>query len=329
MLEVFKKKSKFRIILISFLVLFIISCNQKSKEQKEAAKLPIEMELVRLDQILYESDVQDFPKIRREFSSFFPSQFPDSIFINKITNPLYQQLYREVKKTFSDDKELVESFVPTLQMIKYHFPQIKLPNKMIGLISDMDYENKVIFTDSVLIVSLDLYLGAEHKFYDDFYDYQRQNFRKEMMVSDLVSDFSTYVVEPNKDRSLMAQMIFHGKELYLKDILLPNTLEEHKIGYTKAHLDWCKENEENIWRYFIENNLLYDTSFHTYQRFLEPGPFSKFYMEFDNETPGRIGAWVGWQIVRNLMNNNKVPLQQMLQMDAKEILELSKYKPKN
>ena len=63
-------------------------------------------------------------------------------------------------------------------------------------------------------------------------------------------------------------------------------------------------------------------------RFISPAPFSKFYLEIDNESPGRVGAWIGWQIVRSYMKNNEVSLPQLLHTSAKEIFEKSKYKPK-
>ena len=83
-----------------------------------------------------------------------------------------------------------------------------------------------------------------------------------------------------------------------------------------------------MWRYFIEKKLLYDTDQKLIPRFINPAPFSKFYLEIDNESPGRVGAWIGWQMVRSFMENNEVSFQELLQMDAKEIFERSKYKPK-
>lgn len=320
-------KTNYKFLAFFIMLLFMFSCDRMTKEQREASKINVDLEVLRMDRVFYESSPKDLPQLREEYATFFPKSIHDSVFINKLNNPVYIELYQEVQKKFNDNKELIDNVIPTLQLIKYYFPKVKLPHTMVTLISDMDYEKKVIFTDSLLIVSVDLYLGKEHPFYDDFYDYQRQNFRKEMILPDLVSDFATYVVEPNRDRTLLSQMIFEGKELYLKDVLLPNTLDSDKIGFTKEHLKWCEVNEENIWRYFMDENLLFDTSFHTYQRFLEPGPFSKFYMEFDNETPARVGAWVGWQIVKKFMKSKNYSLEEMLDMDPKLIFELSKYKP--
>jgi uncharacterized protein YjaZ len=41
-----------------------------------------------------------------------------------------------------------------------------------------------------------------------------------------------------------------------------------------------------------------------------------------------VGAWIGWQMVRSYMKNNDVPLSDLLKMNAKELFEKSKYKPK-
>jgi uncharacterized protein YjaZ len=93
-------------------------------------------------------------------------------------------------------------------------------------------------------------------------------------------------------------------------------------------ITWCQENESYIWRYFIEKELLYSTDSKLPNRFTNLAPFSKFYLEIDNESPGRVGQWIGWQIVRSFMQNNKVSMQEMIKMDAKELFEKSKYKPK-
>ena len=45
-----------------------------------------------------------------------------------------------------------------------------------------------------------------------------------------------------------------------------------------------EENETNIWQYFIEKQILYKTDPEWVDRFLEPAPFSKFYLQLDNES---------------------------------------------
>jgi hypothetical protein len=89
------------------------------------------------------------------------------------------------------------------------------------------------------------------------------------------------------------------------------------------------ENEKYVWQYFIEKQVLYQTQLEWVQRFIEPAPFSKFYLQLDNETPGRIGSWLGWQIVNSYMIQfPETPLDELLKMSAQKLFNLSKYKPK-
>ena len=86
--------------------------------------------------------------------------------------------------------------------------------------------------------------------------------------------------------------------------------------------------ESNIWKYFIENEMIYSSDPDLTKRFLEAAPFSKFYLEVDRDSPGRIGAWFGWEIVRSYLENNEATLQEMLATDNEEIFKSSRYKPK-
>ena len=147
-------------------------------------------------------------------------------------------------------------------------------------------------------------------------------------MPDVVNSFANSKIKPQYSKNFINKMVREGKKLYLKDILLPQYTDADKIGYTEEQLKWCQENESYMWRYFIEKELLYNDEPKLSSRFIDPAPFSKFYLEIDNESPGQVGAWIGWQIVRSYMNNNEIPVQQLLDMDARELFEKSKYKPK-
>ena len=111
--------------------------------------------------------------------------------------------------------------------------------------------------------------------------------------------------------------------------MIPFVSEHDKIGYTEDQLNWAQENEWFIWNYFIGKELLYDTNAKIPSRFINPAPFSKFYLEqVDNESPGRIGQFIGWQIVKSYMDNNTVSIKSLLTAEPLEIFNNSKYKPK-
>lgn len=308
------------------LLAFLTSCDHKSKIEKEVEEIPINIKVERFDKIFYESPEENLQNVKNKYPYFFPSQTPDSVWVNKIKNPLYRELYSEVQKKYSNFEKVNSDLESLFQHIKFYFPNIKTP-KVITLISEMDYQNKVIYTDSLVLISLDLYLGKNHKFYE-FPEYLKQNFEQNQIMPDIVTSFSVRKIPFGSNRNLLSYMIYAGKQLYLKDILLPQSTDANKIGYTPEQITWCQENESYMWRYFMEEQLLYSNDIRLPSRFINSAPFSKFYLEIDNETPGRVGTWVGWQIVRSFMKNNDVNLQQLLQMDPIEIFQNSKYKPK-
>lgn len=310
------------------LLFFFFSCDTKNKNEKAVEAIPLDVQVIRFDKIFFETAPKDLPKVKKEFPFFFPEGNDDSVWLEKMQNPLWRELYTEVQNKFSDFNPYKKQLVDVLKRIKYNFPKVQFPKKVYTIISEMDYTNKVIYADSLMIISLEMYLGKEHKFYQ-FPNYIKQNFEPRQLLPDVVESFARRQVMPARENNFLSAIIYAGKSLYLKDVLLDEEYtDEEKMGYTLEQLKWCEENENYIWRYFIEGQLLYDDDQKLIPRFVSPAPFSKFYLEIDNESPGRVGAWIGWQIVRSYMKNNEVSLPQLMKTPAKEIFEKSNYKPK-
>ena len=123
-------------------------------------------------------------------------------------------------------------------------------------------------------------------------------------------------------------MLYYGKILYLKDLFIPFKSDAEKIGYGEEEYVWAENNEAQIWRYFVENELIFDTDSQLYSRFLYPAPFSKFYLELDADSPARLGQYMGWQIVRAYMEKNDVSVNKMLNTSAEELFNKANFKPK-
>ena len=306
--------------------LFILSCDKKNKVESAVTAIPLEVKVERFDKIFFETPPQDLEKVKKQFPFFFPPGNDDSVWLNKMQDPLWRELYTEVQKKYGDFKPVKLELETLFKHIKYYFPKTKTP-KVITVISEMDYKNKAIYADSLVVISLELYLGKNHKFYQ-FPNYLKQNFEERQIAPDVVSSFSARNIPPVLDKDLLSQMIYYGKQLYLKDLLLPDYTDAEKMGYSPAQIIWCQENESYMWRYFIEKEMLYSNDQKLISRFINPAPFSKFYLEIDNDSPGQVGAWIGWQMVRSYMKNNDVPLVDLLKTNAKEIFVKSKYKPK-
>lgn len=315
--------------LIVLLIIFssFYACKKDNKINKEVANIDIDFTVERFDRIFAESSPNDLPKLKQTFSFLFSDRYPDSLWVSRMTDTLQQELYAETNEVFKDFNTKKQEITQLFQYLKFYFPEFKIP-RVITVTSNVDYRNKVIVTDSIVLISLDTYLGENHMFYEGIQNYLKQNFVKTQITPDLATEYAKKYCYQAQKKTLLDEMVYSGKLLFFKDAVLPNKTDAEKIGYAQQQIDWSLANESEIWRYFIENEMLYSTDSKLPSRFINPAPFSKFYLELDNESPGRLGQYIGWQIVRAYMKNNDVSLSKMLITNADEIFKNSKFKPR-
>jgi gliding motility-associated lipoprotein GldB len=286
----------------------------------------MDVEIIRFDKEFAKASPSNLSILKEKYPIFFPTQYNDSIWLQKIEDSLQIQLNEEVIKKFPTEEKLETELRSIFQHIKYYFPQFVTPT-VVTTTSDVDYQNKIILSDSLLIIAVDTYLGSEHYFYAGIKKYIAQNLKESQLGPDIAAAYAQRLILKPQQRSLLAQIVFYGKELYLKDLLLPNSSDSEKIGYTEGQLNWAKENESEMWRYFVEKEILFSTNTKLQAQFINPAPFSKFYLEIDNESPGMVGRFVGWQIVRSYMKNNEASVQELMSKNAEALFNESKYKP--
>ena len=303
------------------------SCQNETKLEEEISKLDVDFKMERFDMAFANASIEELPKLKDNFPFFFSERVPDSIWIDKMKDTLQKELNTEVQKTFPNLNDLHDDIYRLFQHLKFYDKTFSIP-RVITVTSDVDYRNKTIVTDTIVIIALDTYLGSEHKFYADIPRYVTQNMKKSQIVSDLATDYANKYIFQSQRKTLLDEMIYFGKQLYFKDQMIPFKTDAEKIGYTQEQMDWALANEREIWTYFIEKELLYSTDNSLPSRFIADAPFSKFQLDLDNQSPPRLGQYIGWQIVRSYMENNDVSLMEMLQKDADEIFKKSKFKPK-
>lgn len=313
-------------LLLILTVVFFVSCDENSAIEKEIDAIPVEVKVMRLDQEFGRATPETLASLKKKYPVFFPQQFHDSVWIGTMKDTLQQQLVREIDAVFPNNEEIEGQLVPLFKHLKYYFPDFIEPT-VVGVTSDVDYQQKIIVADTLLVVALDTYLGVNHEFYGNIKKYISKNLKSSQIGPDIAKAYARQLVSGPKQRTLLAQMTYFGKQLYVKDVLLPTISDAEKIGYTEAEMEWANDNEEDMWRYFIERELLYNTDPKLAPRFILDAPFSKFYLEIDNDSPGRIGQFLGWRMVRAYMENNNVTVPQLLIQDADEIFKNSKYKP--
>ncbi len=315
-----------RPVFITFLLfLAFAACNETDKIEAEISKIPVDLNLVRFDKEFDELVPDELGNLKEKYPYLFPA--PDSVWLAKLTDSLQIVLRTSVRNEFSDFDREAADLESLYKHVSYYFDGYKVP-RVITLTNDVDYRNRIIATDSILFINLDNYLGGDHEFYGSFPRYLSNSLSREYLISDVASAVGNTITPGPTSRSFLEQMVYYGKLLFVKDKVIPFETDAKKIGYTEEQLDWVQQNEDPIWRNFIENEYLYSTDNRLASRFLDPAPFSKFGLELDIDSPGRAGRFIGWQIVRAFMEKNPVSLDQMLNLSGEEIFKKSNYKPK-
>jgi hypothetical protein len=116
---------------------------------KKASKISMNsFELIRFEQIFFETDPDSLQRVEKEFPFFFPQNYPFYAWVNRRTDSLQLALYQETKALL--DKDVKKQIHIFLDGASQYFQDFPLPKKAITITSDVDFNNKVIFTDSLL-----------------------------------------------------------------------------------------------------------------------------------------------------------------------------------
>jgi gliding motility-associated lipoprotein GldB len=317
-----------RFFQVILLVLFsFCACDTRKIEKIDISDIDVNFLVKRFDIDYYTTENGNIEDLKKSYPYFFPQGITDSITLSKMNNKDEQELFLETQKVFKDFSPLKEQFLSFFKHVKYYNPKFIAPT-VVTMLTNIDYDSRVIYADSLLLISLDVYLGKKHDFYIDYPNYIKNNNTKEHLIVAAAEAIIASQIIGSKERSFVGKMIHEGKKMYLLDLYLPDVIAREKIGYDADKFNWVHANEEQIWSYFIEKKLLFSTDTKLNMRFLETAPFSKFYMEQDNLSPGKVGVWVGWQIVSSYMKHNNVSLQELIKINDLDLFQKSKYKPR-
>lgn len=254
----------------------------------------------------------------------------DSVFINELyhrfNNPHLDTLLLETKNVFGNGAQLKEELTVAFTNIKSYYPDFQIPRVqtvITGLESDM------FVSDSLIIIGLDYYLGQNARFRPNMYEYMLRRYDKNFIVPSIMLLYgidNRYNETDLSDRTVLAEMITYGKAYYFAKHMMPCVPDSVFIGYTVEEMAGARANQDMIWKKLVEDEAFYSTSQQMKQRYIAERP--KTY-EIGDQAPGRIGTWVGWQIVNKYAERNSdLTLPQLMKVkDVKEIFTESKYRP--
>ncbi|MGI4803180.1 MAG: gliding motility lipoprotein GldB [Janthinobacterium lividum] len=342
--QILKKQS----YLFFLICVLLSSCKRKDKIDVSGIDLNVKIERFDhdFDGLRQGNYPQKTAQLQQHYGPFYADFIERILSAGSIQDTVYFANLRRVfaEKSYTDLKHEVDSVYPNLDKqeaeltdafkhIKYYYPQKQLPH-VYAYFSGFQAQTSI--GNRYFGIGLDMFLGEHSKFYpaliESFPHYISRRFTPDNMVPRVVEGLTREEMFPDQaadDASLLSRMIYNGKIMYFMDQMEPEVADSTKIGYSIEQVQWCKENEANIWGYFLEDNLLYETDYHKIQKYLTEAPFTPGLGDHNNSAP-KLGVWTGWQIVKQYMDKNpKITLQQLMaDHDEQKILNQSHYRPK-
>ncbi len=339
--------------MVLFTILLTVSCEQKSKDINKPEPIEASTETTNLRSLRFEQELFASPLpvdsgrvryLRERYGDFFelwctqlagllpvskarPTDTLIAYNLNQYLQDKYmREVYRDSERKYKDLSRLMQDLSPVFQRYHAAFPDKKIPLILTYL---SPFTSNIMAMDTMLGVGLHFYLGSEYKYYPSlqFPLYMVRKMRQEYIVNDMIKGWlDSEYMDDSTQKNCLSQMIYQGKVLYALDVLSPEIPDTIKTGYSLKQLDWVLRNEESIWSFFIEQQLLYNTNPKIYLKYIHDGNSTS---GFPKDAPAKLGVFIGWKIVRAYMKNHEeCSLQQLFELNnAQKILSESGYKP--
>jgi hypothetical protein len=333
--------NRYFVLLPAVFLLLFQSCKNKNADvampaQPELKVAESKIVIKRYEKALFSLDKhnlrQGMASLSTDYSFFLGKQWQDTLNILRISNflndPNIKELYILTVNKFPDIAFLEKDLTDAFNRFRQAYPEKPVP-QVFTYVSGLDIENPVYYFDTAMAIGLDDFLGSDVVAYQKagLPKYKINRFTPDHIMPQCMLAVSDNVIRLDEKRNtLLDQMVAAGKALYFLDVTLPEVKDEYKIGFSPEQLAWSQSHETDVWAFIIEHQLLFSSDPQGITKMMTDAPFTS---GFAPESPGRLGAYLGWQIVRTYMKEaDNVTLKQLMEnTDAQEILKVSGFKP--
>ncbi len=338
-----------RIFLILVTISLLSAC--KNDNAPDVTGIDADVKILRTENEIFNiHEVNDIDSLIKNHPAFYQLYFKeilmfpndnnqDSIYKSLqmfVKDSLVKDLFEKVKKKYNDMSAIKDQTDQMYRYLLYYFPdKISLPN-LYTFISEFGYQIFIFQDDGGkdgIGIGLDMFLYPDinYKMIDpdntNFSDYITRTWNTDHLVKKIADLHVSDIVGEAPGHRLIDQMIHNGKMLYITDLLLPSVHDSIIVEYTGSQLKWCQENELQIWSFFFDQKLFYESNPAKISKYINPSPKSP---DMPDEAPGRTSNYIGWQIVKTYMEKYpSTTVNDLINLkDSQMIMEKSKYKPK-
>ena len=295
----------------------LIGCNNKSINNYENVIID------RFEKKFFNIQPDSLKILINQYPYLFPSNFSDEEWLNIKNDSIRKIIFNETQVEFKND--YLRKYISKLYYrLSDQFSNFNSP-KIITINNGLDFQYKLIDIDSLVLLSLDCYLDND-ELYKAIPDYISKKMNKNYLIRDLAEKLISRYVNYPTNRQFLDKIIYYGKVYNL----MINNLdfgEANALYYNEKEILWAKDNEKEVWKFFIENEILFNTSNILVERFINFGPYSKFGISIDYESSPMIGKWIGYKIVKSYLKSNNKTIEEILNMNEYELYLNSNYKP--
>ncbi len=347
-----RKHTLFFIIQAGLLLLVTGCGNRNNNPHPDVSDVHVDQPvIIRLEQMLATATPENYKEvfagIERQYPEIFESYYRnfwglvgtdslhpvnvyDSLFFNVAGNEWMHRLNDSVQLIYKNMSDVEKEIKTAFTYYKYYFPDSTLP-QLFTYLGPFVYQT--LFDNNTLGIELDMYMGKHFGYYGSYEnnipEYVAQRLDKPFIVVNVMQSLMDgNIVSLGPEATLLDEIIAAGKMLYYLDCMLPDVEDSLKMGYTGKQIEWCQDNEGEIWKFLAGEELLFSKKTDDMRRYLGEAPTS---VGMPDEAPGRVAVWMGWQIVRSYMHENKdvTLLQLFADPDALGILKESGFEPEN
>lgn len=325
--------------LIAILLIPLISSCDSNPLDVDASNVNVDIAYTDMDDIIFNADstqlMNKHHSFKKEIKDIYDYQVGYCLRIGDVTDTAFynsiqqyradsniQQLESDIRTNFNDLTDRKKTITEGFRHLKFHIPDGKQPKNIVFLNSL--FRSGVFCTENEIGIGMEWFLGDSNRVIQKldpqtFFAWMKEGMDEVYLERDVITGWvETHYVDP-AEGALAEHMIRWGKVLYLTEAAYPHFEENIILRYSKDDYKWALDNEYQFWKYLVDEKLLFKIDERTTNNMVGEGPFTPGLP--DQESPDRLGQFLGYRMVKNYMNNNEITVEEMLKLSYNDILQ--------